>query len=663
MTLFDAIENGDLRTIRKLMRSGLDLEQVDESSGATPLAAAAEGGRLDVVRILLRAGVDPDWGGATTPLDAAVLNGRLEVAATLIEAGADVNRPVADGSTPLIAAAATGHLELVQLLLAAGANPAVADDAGESALSLAEKKGHEEVVEALRRVAGNGHRPGWPRNLFAVLESRDLESLKQMLDDGHDSRPPDLQATNREGLTPLAVAAELGHVTLVRTLLQAGAGVDDGDSGTPLCRAAEKRHVPVLRALIDAGADVNRPSGDRARTPLMASAALGHVEAVGLLLEAGADVKALDADNKDALWHAAHACQEQTFAQLLPHVKVDERKAATNELASQVEERRRLATGAAKLVDLIHEGDFTGAKQWLASGVIDPDGFDEQGRTALMLAARHGRRDLVRMLIASGASFELRDDVEGFTALIHALHSDEPDSHLTVSLLATAAADLNRPSADGRTPLMHAIDRCLDMDDEDALRFKSLAEPLLHTGADVEARDAEGLTAWQRVQGRLMREDLPADERQKLSRVRRLLEGNGARVSRSGRLDLMTAVAEGQTGRLDELLAAVSDPERLAELPLLSVAAANDHWDVVNHLVGAGFDVNAANQNGETILMQAAAKGILPIVAQLVEIGADPKLKNHDGDTAAKLAAAAGHAEVAELLKKRTRKKAASEDA
>lgn len=652
MTLFDAIENGDLPALRKLMRSGIDLEQVDETSGMAPLALAAEGGRLDFVRILLRAGVDPDWGGATTPLEAAVLEGHLEVVEALIEARADVNRPVADGFTPLITAAGGGHLDMVRVLLQAGANPAVIDDEGDSALSLAEKKGHEAVAAVLRRRAeGNGHRPsGPPKNLFAALESRDVRLVKEALAD--EGRPPDLRATNGDGLTPLALAARLGHGPLVRPLLDAGAAVDEGGAKTPLYCAVESRHDPVARILIAAGADVNRASGETAATPLMAAAANGHVELVRVLLEAGADVKALDGDGKDALWYAAHAGQEQTFEKLLPHVKVDDRKAATAELASQLEARRRLAAGAAKLIDHIHAGEIPAAKQWVANGLLDPDGFDEEGRTALMLAARFGHRDLLRMLITAGASFELRDDAEGYTALIHAIHSDDPEAHLSVSLLAAAAADLDRPSADGRTPLMHAIDRFLEMDDEDSGVFRALAEPLLHTGADVEARDADDRTAWQRVQQLLLSEDLSEVERGKLSRVRRVLERNGAHTGDTADLDLLTAVAEGQTGRLEDLLSQIEDPDRLAELPLLSAAAANDHWDVVNHLINAGFDVNTTDQKGETILMQAAAKGVLPIVEQLVAIGADPSLKNNGGETAAQIAAAAGHKEIAGFLKK-----------
>ncbi len=201
MTVFDAIENGDLRSLRKLMRSGIDLEQVDEDSGAAPLALAAECGHVDVVKVLLRAGVDPDWGGATTPLEAAALEGHVDVADILIRAQADVNRPVADGFTPLITAASTGNLEMVRMLLKAGANPLVLDDEGKSALALAKKNKHQDVVKELedRASNGNGYRPGAAGNLFAALESRDVEQLKKfrMLPRELDHDEGELTATQK----------------------------------------------------------------------------------------------------------------------------------------------------------------------------------------------------------------------------------------------------------------------------------------------------------------------------------------------------------------------------------------------------------------------------------------------------------------------------------
>lgn len=648
-TLFDAIEHGDLRTLRKMMRSGISLEQIDEDTGVAPLALAAECGRLEMVRILLRAGVDPDWGGATTPLEAAALEGHVDVASVLIGARADVNRPVADGFTPLITAASTGNLEMVRTLLAAGADPRVIDDEGQSALEVATKKKHEEIVEILSHHLANGgrHRPS--RSLFDAIERRDLGELREFLREDHQEQ---LGLTDKSGLTPLACAARMGHLSLVKALLDVGADIDAGGDKTPLYCAVENRHAPVVNALLAEGATVDAPSGDEARTPLMAAAATGHLELVRLLIEAGADAKTLDQSHKDALWHAAHAGQEQTFAFLLPHIKVADRKAATSELAAHVESRRRLATSAAQLIDHIHAGELGEAKSLIANGLIDPDGFDEEGKTALMLAARLGRRDLLRMLISAGASFELRDDVEGHTALIHAILSDVPDTHLTVSLLAAAGADRNRPSADGRTPLMHAVERYLEADDEDVAALTALVEPLMLGGADLEARDPEGRTAWMRVRERALREDATPEERRKLARVRRVLKKHGARTAGGRRIDLMAAAAEGELGRVRDLVAAFRDPEDLAAVPALAVAAANEHWEVVSFLVSAGLDIDTRNHNGETILMQAAVKGTLPIVEQLVQAGADPTLENDEGKTAAALAEEAGHQDVAEFLKK-----------
>lgn len=551
-TLFDAIEHGDLRSLRQLMRSGIDLEQVDEASGVAPLALAAEGGRLDIVNILIRAGVDPDWGGATTPLEAAALEGHLEVAAALIQATADVNRPVADGFTPLITSSSAGNLAMVRMLLKAGANPLVLDDEGESASSLAKKKGHPEVREALQNhlanypAQGNGHRP--TENLFDAVESRDLARLKQLL---QDKKTKDLENTDEAGVTCLGRAAQLGHLALVQALLAAGADIEGGAKPALYC-AAEHRHDPVVNFLIEAGADANQPCDGHGKTPIMAAAAAGHVGVIGLLLDAGADAKLADNDRKDALWHAARSGQEQAFTLLLPQIKVADRKSATAELASHVETRRKLAQGAARLIDHINAGELNEAKAWLAGGLIDPDGFDEDGRTAMMLAARLSRRDLLRLLIAAGASFETRDDADGHTALIHAIHSPAADSHMTVSLLTAAGADINRPSLDQRTPIMHAIDHYLASSEKDIDSFNTLAEPLFHAGARLEETDSDGLTAWERVRQLAIREDISTEQRRKLARLRRVLEKYGVLTDGAECIDLMTAVTEGLTGRLRE---------------------------------------------------------------------------------------------------------------
>lgn len=650
MTLFDAIEHGDLKTLRNLMRQGVDLHQVDEESGAAPLAVAAGSGHLPIVRLLLRAGADPDWGGSVTPLEAATLEGHIEVAQELIAAYADVNRPVADGFTPLITAASVGNLEMVETLLEAGAAVSVVDDEGESALSLAKKKGHPEVAQVLAAAVkngGNGHRRQDGDSVFAAIQDRDAERLRKILAAG----TADLASCDRRGMTPLGRAAQTGHLALVRALLEGGALPDENGGRPPLLCAAESRHEPVVRTLLDAGARVDAAGGEERRTALMAAAGAGDPELVRLLLEKGADPKLRDEAERDALWHAASAGQEQAFQILAPAFSAAEREAAEAELRKVVAQRSAAATSAARLIDLVHAGQIDAAKRFLAAGLTDPDGFDEEGRTALMIAASLGRRDLMRMLIAAGVSFELADDPNGWTALIYAVRSESKSAHLTVSLLATAGADLNHADYDGATPLMHAVDVYLARDKEDISAFTSLANPLLHLGADVEAEDAEGRTAWMRVRDQALDEETSVVERRKLARLRRVLEEAGARKTGAQRVEMLTAASEGQLGYLQDLLQSSTDDKILEELPLLSVAAAANNWDIVSFLVSLGLDINTSNRRGETILMQAAAAGYLPIVEQLLQVGADPSLKSKEDKTAESLAAAGDHYEVVAVLR------------
>ena len=82
-----------------------------------------------------------------------------------------------------------------------------------------------------------------------------------------------------------------------------------------------------------------------------------------------------------------------------------------------------------------------------------------------------------------------------------------------------------------------------------------------------------------------------------------------------------------------------------AVLPIHS-AVAGGHDDVVEVLVDAGADVNAAQRHGWTPLHGAAQNGSLASVERLLAAGADPAARNDDGVDALDLARQAGHEEV-----------------
>ncbi|MEE2641036.1 MAG: ankyrin repeat domain-containing protein [Planctomycetota bacterium] len=89
--LANAVKRGDLKTTRRLIEEGAEINARREEGGMTPLAVAA-------------------------------FHGRLEVARFLVSKGAEVNRANNDGNTPLLLAAFMCREEMCKFLLSKGAS-------------------------------------------------------------------------------------------------------------------------------------------------------------------------------------------------------------------------------------------------------------------------------------------------------------------------------------------------------------------------------------------------------------------------------------------------------------------------------------------------------------------------------------------------------------
>ena len=100
--------------------------------------------------------------------------------------------------------------------------------------------------------------------LHILVKRRDGPWLRYMLTLGTN---PNL--ADKQGVTPLMLASQLGFVEGIELLAQKGAKVDEpNDAGeTPLMLAVHKRDVPMTRILLAAGADPDRSdnSGRSAR--------------------------------------------------------------------------------------------------------------------------------------------------------------------------------------------------------------------------------------------------------------------------------------------------------------------------------------------------------------------------------------------------------------
>ena len=157
--LIIAARNGNLESVKILLRYKADIEargtlkatngKVIE--GCTPLWAAALGGHLDVVELLIERNAEVDGRilSNATPLRAAAFHGYLDIVSCLVEHGADVNAGQSFGSTPLMITCYNGHMNVVTYLVEHGANIHLQDKNGDTCLHCAAENGHVEVVSKL----------------------------------------------------------------------------------------------------------------------------------------------------------------------------------------------------------------------------------------------------------------------------------------------------------------------------------------------------------------------------------------------------------------------------------------------------------------------------------------------------------------------------------
>lgn len=238
----------------------------------------------------------------------------------------------------LVLSADLGHTEVVNALLQANCDVNASGTLqNDTALIRACKKGYEEIVRMLLAADGimvnaanyEGQTP--LMHAVGVALSNRFEKEEEywhLLHDGHVGvlqllleRGAHVNLVDRFGNTALNIAARIGHVDMVRMLLdQTTLMVDLSDVAifqtTALMFACERGYVEIVRMLLDHGANVNlqqemdetyydqRDVHYSGFTPLHFASVEGHVEVVQMLLDSGANRNVRDKDGRTPLYHA-----------------------------------------------------------------------------------------------------------------------------------------------------------------------------------------------------------------------------------------------------------------------------------------------------------------------------------------------------------------------
>jgi ankyrin repeat protein len=360
--------------------------------------------------------------------------------------------------------------------------------------------------------------------------------------------------------------------------------------GSELANLIQHGERNAALALIDAGADVNEAQGD-GTTPLHWAVYRLDAELAALLLERGARADAINQYGSSPLAEA---------------VKVADRPLVEKLLAAGADPEAPNADGQTVLMLAARTGSTDIAQLLIDSGADVNARENWRGQTALIWAADSRFPAIVDLLIAHGADVDFRAEsfdwpsqitsepraqyrpVGGLTPLLYAARSGCTQC---VASILDAGADIDRPTPEGMTPLMIAIDN--EALDTAALLLDRDANPHLW---DWYGRTALYVAADKSTAGR--RSDLVGAP-SGLDIMRRLLE---AGVDPNPRLNMHRPSPGGNMGRFtDDLLTTGCTP-------LLRVAASQD-VDAMRLLLEHGADVDLPNVMGVTPLIAVAGIG------------------------------------------------------
>lgn len=286
-TIFVAALAGDLRFVRDALQRDSSFANFEDTCHHRPISAAARRGDLEMVRLLLEHGADPNLPEEGAPrghaLWDAVYHRQHEMARLLVAHGADPNAMVESSGTPM------GHArkdpELFELLAAHGGHLESTDE--ERLERLIGEGNLAEVERVLQRRPDLVHNECafWSEGLLAGPASapnRDMVALLLR----HGARVPTVTKWGRYYY--------FKHTEMVAFLLDHGMSPHhmNWHRTTILHHVAADGDLAQARLLLDHGADIDAIDEEYRSTPLGMAARWGRLEMVTFLLDRGANADA-----------------------------------------------------------------------------------------------------------------------------------------------------------------------------------------------------------------------------------------------------------------------------------------------------------------------------------------------------------------------------------
>ncbi|MFT7811579.1 serine/threonine-protein phosphatase 6 regulatory ankyrin repeat subunit B-like isoform X1 [Arapaima gigas] len=733
--LHSAARRGHTAVVKALLFKGANVDTTTKD-GYTALHVAVQACKPLVVQTLLGFGAQVQLKGGKameTPLHiAAQVKDGEKVAEILLKSGADVNAEQKTGETAVHIAARHGNLQMLMALIEEGGDVTWQSKVGENPLHISVRHCHAHVVreiltyltnkkshsEAQRCVHQANHAGETPLHLAAELKKEmdhregeridiimtlmeydvdvtavtkeagetplhycaragNSDTLQAILSNVKSSRLPLVVNKHaKNGRSPLLLAAESGHVEVVKILLQNHARVDvfDEQGKAALHLAAEHGHEEIADILLFNKAFVNAKS-KLGMTPLHLSAQNGSNRLVQLLVKTHlASIDALTL-NKETPLHLAALYGQLDVCSILLDMKADVNACDTHgqtplHLAAEsdhsevvklfLNHRPELATlanvkGATCAHIAASKGSVAVIRELLKfnKGGVLLAHTKTMNSSPLHLAAAGGHAEVVKLLLEAGAS-TTEEDAEGMTVIhlaaknghTHLLEVLKGNISFKISSAKTGLTALHIAASFGQEDFVHELLTSVPATISSMAPTGSCRDSLIRHRLPVES----GYTPLHQA-AQSGHEGL----------VRLLLNYPGVQADAQtdvvclsqGSTPLHLAAQNGHVAVVGLLLSRSSLYLHLKDnlgRTCLHKAAASGHIITARVLLGQGAEINHTDKNGWTPLHYAAKSGCLRMVCFLVESGASVLLECHHGRTALQYAAEENHYETVRFL-------------
>jgi len=636
------------KIVGRLLDPNLDVTSVAWSEWSD-LIWAADLGKLEEVKTLLKDGtnVNAAVSNGHTALMSAAANGHVEVCHALLTHGADPNA-CASGCTALLLAARNGHADIVAMLLVHGADADwKADsrdqayesedtkDTGWGAYLLAAYHGHTAVLQALPEPKSRFNEEVGDRMMYSVAYPIPDLAIYFAASRGHDdtvryliSRGAHINIQAHGGERPITEAARNGYLTVVSTLLGAGAIyiIESSDgwrlpSPSALIQAVQNGHQDVVELLLR-----SKPSYPENTKAIALSEACsnGDHSMVMALIRAGTDPAAIPMGRRHPI---ASAVESQKLAILETVIEASNGREGTHGffrygLAIDASD----AAGITALLTAAQLGRLDMVQTLLKAGA-DINIPDSSGWSALMTAAWKGHREVVRFLLSQGCKINVTDRHER-SALTLACGIGDIEM---IQDLIDAGANV-APRSKFNTPLITATKK----------NHTSVAKVIISAGADINYKLPNNATAL-----------IEASWRNHAEMVHLLLDA-GACVG-AALWDEWTSLAlasrDGHVDVVRALMTAGADPNVVvsAGYTPMALAARHGHLAVVEHVIGSANYLSEPHSYA-LALLDATRQGHTPIVDSLLQHEASHMTNSSICEEALRAATRAGFEKMAKCI-------------